>query len=463
MTETFEERLARHSPGAEHIPPKGAQNGHDLNPPAWADAVAPPGDEDAAAGIDRDDPSPPPWPEDGWPSPDDDGDAPGVDSHAHTNGQAHTDGEKRAERDREKTEKPSRPSELPPLLDAADFMATFTPPDYLVDGIIQRGRLHSLTSPTGHGKTAVALYVGCMVALGRNIGNIEVTQGEVIILAGENPDDLCGRLHASCQFLGIDPCSLLIRVMPGNYPLTPDKAEVLKQQIDNSGRPPALIIADTAAAFFDGDDDNHNVQMGAFARNLRVLTQCKGNPAIVVPCHPTKNASADQLLPRGGGAFLNEMDVNLTLWSQVQGETAVMHWQGKIRGADFQPVGFALQQVRMADVVDKKGRPFISIVATLQTAADAENVSRAARSDEDTVLEWLRRCPGISLRDIAVNAGWMVTPANGIGEPAANKSKVQRLLDALAKDKLAVKHRGKWKITEAGKTELERGHDPNRE
>ena len=53
--------------------------------------------------------------------------------------------------------KPTPPS---PLLDLAAFMATFTCPDYLVDGIIQRGGLHGLTSPTGHGKTALALLLG---------------------------------------------------------------------------------------------------------------------------------------------------------------------------------------------------------------------------------------------------------------------------------------------------------------
>ena len=86
-----------------------------------------------------------------------------------------------------------------PILDTPAFLATFTMPDYLVDGIIQRGRLHALTSPTGHGKTAVALFLACMMATARNIGALEVTQGNILFLAGENPDDLCVRLHAACQ------------------------------------------------------------------------------------------------------------------------------------------------------------------------------------------------------------------------------------------------------------------------
>ena len=70
-----------------------------------------------------------------------------------------------------------------PLLTLSAFMDMFTAPDYIVDGIIQRGRLHALTSRTGHGKTAVALFLACLVAAGRNLGYIEVTQGAVVFLA----------------------------------------------------------------------------------------------------------------------------------------------------------------------------------------------------------------------------------------------------------------------------------------
>ncbi len=101
------------------------------------------------------------------------------------------------------TRRQADPIEIPRILSAAEFMAGFEPPDYVIDGIIQRGRLYALTSPTGHGKTAVALYDGCMVAAGRNIGGIEVMQGPVVFLAGENPDDLRCRMYAACQ--GIPP------------------------------------------------------------------------------------------------------------------------------------------------------------------------------------------------------------------------------------------------------------------
>jgi|tagenome__1003787_1003787.scaffolds.fasta_scaffold20912422_2 hypothetical protein len=340
------------------------------------------------------------------------------------------------------------PGPFPPLLDAAAFMATFTNPDYIIDGIIQRGRLHALTSPTGHGKTAAALYMACCIATKTNIGNIEVTQGEVVFLAGENPDDLCGRFHAACQFYQIDPANLPIRIMPGNFPLDDEAAIALTKQINEGGHQTSLIIGDSAAAYFPGEDDNHNVQMGDYARSLRLLTKCDGKPGVLILSHPTKAATKDSLLPRGGGAFLNELDVNLTMWADAGGTTTTLHWQGKIRGADFQPLNLSLQPVKLDNLVDAKGRKYVSVVATLQTEEQAEKAVHQATLDENTVLEWLRRTPGISMSEIAKNAHWMTEKG------APNKSKVQKLLNGLKTQKLAKSWRGKWLITEAGEAEL---------
>jgi hypothetical protein len=336
------------------------------------------------------------------------------------------------------------------ILTTPEFMATLRPADYIVDGLLQRGRLHALTSATGHGKTAVALCLGAHIATGRNLGALEVEPGEVLFLAGENPDDLCIRFYAAVKYYGIKPEEMNISVMPGNFPMSPADADALRQQIDDrpeiaslTPRPLALIVMDTSAAYFDGDDENHNVQAGKWARTLRTLTQCRGNPAVLVLCHPTKNAHGmEGMLPRGGGAFLNELDVNLALWSEAMAENTRLHWAGKIRGADFTPVSFSLVQVKMEDVCDRKGRPQVSIVATLQTDADAEGVLDRAITDENTVLEWLRRHPGISVRAIANNAGW------------PNPSKVHRLLLKLERGKYADRPRGKWRITPKGEREL---------
>src|SRR5262249_3404695 len=135
------------------------------------------------------------------------------------------------------------------------------------------------------------------------------------------------------------------------------------QEVDSLGINPVMLVVDTAAAYFPGEDDNQNVQMGEYGRILRSLTGCKGRPAIVVLSHLVKNAERDNLIPRGGGAFLNELDGNLTLWSEALGETTTLHWQGKIRGADFAPVEFSLSPVSVPKLTDSWGRPFVSVVA----------------------------------------------------------------------------------------------------
>ena len=94
----------------------------------------------------------------------------------------------------------------------------------------------------------------------------------------------------------------------------------------------------------------------------------------------------------------------------------------------------------------------MSVVATLQTSEEAEQIVQHAITDENTVLEWLRRTPGISVRNIAANAGWLSEK----GTP--NIWKVQKALKSLKADKLAKIFRKKWAITDLGKKAL-RGED----
>src|SRR5262245_44982984 len=88
----------------------------------------------------------------------------------------------------------------------AEFVRGFRPPSYLVDGILQRRFIYSLTGVTGHAKTAIALLIADLVSgsdpnamlLGHR-----VRQGRVLYFVGENPDDVRMRVieigRASCR------------------------------------------------------------------------------------------------------------------------------------------------------------------------------------------------------------------------------------------------------------------------
>jgi hypothetical protein len=90
-------------------------------------------------------------------------------------------------------------------------------------------------------------------------------------------------------------------------------AALLKKEADALGGEFGLVIIDTGPVFYEGDDENNRTQQGRHAEMLRQLINIiPGKPAVIANCHPVKNATADNLLPAGGGSFLNQVDGNLT-------------------------------------------------------------------------------------------------------------------------------------------------------
>jgi hypothetical protein len=334
------------------------------------------------------------------------------------------------------------------ILSGADFIAHHVPPVWLIDGIVQHSRLYACTSLTGHGKTAVWLFNACMVHAGRMIGQLDVFQGNVLFLAGENPADLEARLIGMARTFRL-PLNLLPFVLPGSFPLTEPEADALKRDIAGLGIPLALIIGDTASSFFPGDDENSNVQAGTYARTLRGFNECEGSPAVVALCHPTKGATRGNLLPRGGGAFLNELDGNLALWSDSPGEVTELHWCGKIRGPDFAALGYRLRQVPTG-LTDTKDRPEMTIIAEPMSEEAVADHTKQALANEDVVLRALRDHPDWSFSQIAREAGWI----DENDQPM--KPRVQRAIRSLAEDKLIQQTRkgAAWALTEKGEKVL---------
>src|SRR5258706_11414842 len=140
--------------------------------------------------------------------------------------------------------------------------------------------------------------------------------------------------------------------------------------------------------------------MGAHARRMRTLVTLPGKPCVLLACHPVKNAGDDNLIPRGGGAFIAEIDGNLTA---LKDSTVVtLHWQGKFRGPDFPPMNFELQTKTYDRLKDARGRLIPTVIAKQLTDTAQEEMIAVARSDEDMVLQALKDGrSGSSLADLA--------------------------------------------------------------
>jgi AAA domain len=334
----------------------------------------------------------------------------------------------------------------PYLQTKAEFTANFVPPDYLIDGILQRRFVYALTGITGHGKTALALLMARLITDHANknpqLGGHSVDHGNGVYFAGENPDDLRARMIADDWRDSRDGRSDSLCVIPGTFGLDAMQAEC-DAKADRMGGKIDVVIVDTSAAYFLGDDENGNVQAGAHARALRRLTELPGGPCVLVLCHPIKGANdQSQLVPRGGGAFIAELDGNLTAWKLDDALIELSHT--KMRGPGFEPVTFLLEKIRCPALVDAKGRQITSIRAIPVSEGDAAQITKSARTDEDTLLVAMLE-PGRSIAQLATACAW--TLDNG----APYKTKVARTLKRLADAGLAKKTRGDWLLTDKGK------------
>jgi hypothetical protein len=210
--------------------------------------------------------------------------------------------------------------------------------------------------------------------------------------------------------------------------------------------PFAFIVVDTSAAYFPGDDEINNVQAGNYARALRAhLTTLPGNPCVLVLCHPIKAPkSQSDLLPRGGGAFLNEVDGNLTLWSEDGLRTIELSWTGKFRGPSFEPIQFKLQRIESPELVNSKGVMIPTVRVVPVSEQEAEDMARSDRQTDDQLLIAMSDNPGASVATLARACGWIKN-----GRP--QKSKVQRIVARLARHGLVATVRGVVALTEAGR------------
>jgi hypothetical protein len=330
---------------------------------------------------------------------------------------------------REKFGAPSKPQAPPAklLMPSGDFVKGFVAPEYIVDGLLLRGFSYSLTATTGAGKTAISLLLAASVAEpSKKFAGLETEHGRVVYFAGENTQDIRQRWIALAEIMGFDPDTIDVWFRDGVLKIS-TAAEQIKKEVEEIGGA-ILIIIDTSVAFFEGKDENDTVELRDHAARIRELCKLPGNPMLLTNCHPVKSPNNDNLIPRGAGAYLNEVDGNLTVTRD--NKIATLHWAGKIRGPEFEPIQFQLESVKIDRIRDRKGRLMPSVVATHISDATSEALEARSRLDEDMILQAIAD-GAHSVTKIAQQLGWYSRDTH---EPS--KSRVHRGMAELRKARL---------------------------
>jgi hypothetical protein len=244
------------------------------------------------------------------------------------------------------------------------------------------------------------------------------------------------------EAMDFDIRTIPVHFLPGVFKLSEIQARI-KAEVEKIGAV-SLVVVDTSAAYFEGMEENANVEMGIHARRMRSLVNLPGGPCVLVACHPVKNAAPDNLLPRGGGAFIAEMDGNLAL---SKADTIVtMHWQGKFRGPDFAPILFQLFSATTPKLRDSKGRTIPTVVANAVSERERSLVEANSRSDEDALLIAIADHDRASMAALADVLHWI----NSKGKP--DKSRVQRVANRLkSQGYVKLEKRNSLALSEKGK------------
>jgi len=323
-----------------------------------------------------------------------------------------------------------------PISDSAAFLSDLRPLEYLVDGLLPMGVTYSLTGHAGHGKTTLALQFALSVARGEMFGERETSKGRVLILAGENPYNVKWQYAAALAARNLSPADVDIHFVEGRFSIN-QFSDVLRAKMD--AMPDLkLVIVDSLQAFFEGDNDNDNTQMVEMAHKLRALCATERRPALLIIAHPAgKVPTKDNLVPRGGGAFLNEIDGNLTIWSQDASQQTLHHSQ-KFRGAGFDAMEWVMHVHEFSHLTDIHGTPLKLPVSRPETVS--ERSTREVVNDDllRRYLETVADETPLSVRE-------------GASQYRVSRYRMEQIIKTAKEEKLIKRYAKTYRITDGGK------------
>ncbi|EDU0171265.1 AAA family ATPase [Salmonella enterica subsp. enterica] len=289
--------------------------------------------------------------------------------------------------------------------------------DYTLKSYLPANSLCSIYGPSGSYKSFLAVSWACHIAAGRRWAGKSVSGGSVMYIVGEGGIGVPRRVKAWENVHGVKVNNLALV----NRPVFPVRREEVNEVVKaacaiqaQKGQPVQLIVIDTLARCFGGNDENDARDMGAFIEGCDTIKRETGATVLVVH-HSGKDDSKGA---RGSSSFRAALDAEFNVRREGDGGAIILTCTKMKDAEEPPPAAFDLREAEL--FTDRDGEKVASLVV--------HDVARKPR-DVDPELADVNKLTGNHA------ALWQcIRSRKARGEPC-NRSVLRDDLEALLGDK----------------------------
>lgn len=272
------------------------------------------------------------------------------------------------------------------LIQASDLK--LTPPEYLIDDIIETGTLGVIFGAPSAWKSFMAVHMAACIATGTPFFGHGVQQGPVIYLAGEGQAGLARRAAAWEAGTGVSLkdaplffSNMTARMLDAAH--TQEIAEAVDAIIALHGVP-RIVFVDTTAKAMVGGDENNTADMTRLLASAEAM-QRRYPGCVIQLVHHTGVADPRRL--RGSSALKGGVDTEF-LMTKEDGVSAFENL--KMKDGPMAPtMYFKAEEIILGQT--SKGKDFGSLtLRQVQEPAKVKKVSKTMQLGIDTFMEALR-------------------------------------------------------------------------
>ncbi|WP_275260422.1 helicase RepA family protein [Citrobacter freundii] len=231
--------------------------------------------------------------------------------------------------------------------------------DYTLKSYLPANSLSSIYGPSGSYKSFLAVSWACHIAAGEKWAGKSVSGGAVMYVVGEGGIGVPRRIKAWEKKHGRKLDNLYLV----NRPVFPVRREEMQEMIKaardvkaRTGQPVRLIVVDTLARCFGGNDENDARDMGAFIEGCDVIKRETGATLLVVH-HSGKD---DTKGARGSSAFRAALDAEFNIRREGDGGAIILTCTKMKDAEEPKQAAFDLRPVEL--FTDRDGELISSLV-----------------------------------------------------------------------------------------------------